>query len=78
MANQVRRVERICHRVNRASGRVDLAGEAGQTNAPAPGFPDTNGNGVTDGPADVEPGLADFADPGTEQDALAEYLARLR
>ncbi len=60
-----------------ASGRVDLAGEAGQINVSAPGFPDTNGNGVIDGPAYVERGLADFAEPGTEQDALAEYLARL-
>ena len=58
-----------------APGRVDLAGEAGQINAPAPDFPDTNGNGVIDEPASLNPGLADFAAPGTEQDALSEYLA---
>ena len=28
-----------------------------------------------DTPAAVDPGLADFAAPGTEQDALSEYLA---
>ena len=56
-------------------GRVDLRGEAGQFNAPDPDFPDTNGNGVVDGPVLSEPGLAGFALPGTEQDALAEYLA---
>ena len=55
-------------------GRVDLRGEAGQFNAPDADFPDTNGNGAVDGPALSEPGLADFALPGTEQDALAEYL----
>ena len=57
-------------------GRVDLAGEDGQFNAPRPDFPDTNGNGIIDGPVAVDPGLSDFAAPGTEQDALAEYLAR--
>ncbi len=59
-----------------APGRVDLAGEAGQVNAPDPDFPDTNGNGVIDGAVIADPGLADFTRPGTEQDALAEYLAR--
>ena len=59
-----------------AAGRVDLAGEAVQPNAPSPDFPDTNADGVTDGPAATEAGLAGFAAPGTEQDALAEYLAR--
>ena len=58
-----------------AAGRIDLAGEAVQPNAPSPDFPDTNGNGVIDGPVSAEPGLAGFAAPGTEQDALAEYLA---
>lgn len=57
-------------------GRVDLAGEAGQPNAPNPDFPDSNGNGKIDGPQAVDPGLSGFAAPGTEQDALAEYLAR--
>ena len=41
-----------------SAGRVDLAGEAGQINAPNPDFPDTNGNGVLDGPAPVDPDLA--------------------
>ncbi len=59
-----------------ASGRIDLAGEAGQVNAPTPDFPDTNGNEVIDVPISPDPGLADFAAPGTEQDALSEYLAR--
>ena len=56
------------------AGRVDLAGEAGQINAPNPDFPDTNGNGVLDGPASVDPDLATFADQGAEQDALLAYL----
>ncbi|MXX32363.1 MAG: bifunctional metallophosphatase/5'-nucleotidase [Chloroflexi bacterium] len=58
-----------------APGRIDLAGEAGQYNPPSPEFPDTNGNGVIDPPISLDPGLYDFAAPGTEQDALAEYLA---
>ncbi len=58
-----------------APGRIDFAGEADQPNAPNPDFPDTNGNGVIDGPAYTDPGLADFVEPGGEQDALAEYLA---
>lgn len=57
------------------AGRMDLAGEAGQFNAPDPEFPDTNGNGAIDEPNTADPGLAGFAAPGTEQDALAEYLA---
>ena len=57
------------------AGRVDLAGEAVQFNASDPEFPDTNGNGVIDESAGVDPGLVDFADVGTEQEALAEYLA---
>ena len=58
-----------------SAGRVDLAGEDGQPNPPNPDFPDTNGNGRLDGPVLVGPGRTDFAAPGTEQDALAEYLA---
>ena len=58
-----------------STGRIDLAGEDGQPNPPNPAFPDTNGNGRIDGPVLVDPGRADFAAPGTEQDALAEYLA---
>lgn len=59
-----------------ALGRIDLAGEADQYNPPSAEFPDTNGNGQIDDPVAVDPGLIDFAAPGTEQDALAEYLAR--
>ena len=55
--------------------RVDLRGESGQAHPQDPDFPDTNGNGVLDGPVDVDPGLAGFAAPGSEQDALSEYLA---
>ena len=61
-----------------APGRVDLPGEAEQPNPPNPGFPDTNGNGVIDEPVLTDPGLATFARPGTEQDALAEYLAHFQ
>ncbi len=57
------------------AGRIDLAGEANQFNAPNPEFPDSNGNGMLDSPKAVDPGLSTFAAPGTEQDALAEYLA---
>ena len=57
-------------------GRVDLVGERGQFNAPNSDFPDTNGNGIIDGPQAVDPGAVDFADPGSEQDAFAEYLVR--
>ena len=57
------------------AGRFDLAGESGQFNAPDPSFPDTNGNGVLDEAVQTDPGLADFARTGSEQDALAEYLA---
>ena len=56
-------------------GRIDLRGEAGQFNALDPDFPDTNENGVIDGPVMSEPGFASFAAPGAEQNALAEYLA---
>lgn len=58
-----------------AEGRIDLPGEMGQYNPPLPEFPDTNGNGLIDEAVAVDPGLVDFAAPGTEQDALAEYLA---
>ena len=57
------------------AGRVDLSGEAVQPNPPNPDFPDSNRNGRIDGPQAVDPGLSGFAASGTEQDALAEYLA---
>ena len=56
-------------------GRIDLSGEADQPNPPNASLPDTNGNGVIDAPVLTDPGLATFTSPGTEQDALAEYLA---
>ena len=56
-------------------GHIDLSGEADQVNPRNPDFPDTNGNGVIDPPVLTGPGLATFASPGTEQDALAEYLS---
>ena len=58
-----------------APGRIDLSGEADQPNPPNPDFPDTNGNGVLDAPVVADPGVATFANPGTEQDSLAEYLS---
>ena len=57
------------------AGRVNLAGEAGQFNAPDPDFPDTNGNGILDEAVAVDPGIVSFARSGAEQDAFAEYLA---
>ena len=57
------------------SGRIDLSGEQGQPNPHDHAVEDPNGNGILDGPVLTDPGLADFASPGTEQDALAEYLA---
>ena len=56
-------------------GRVDLAGEAQQPDLPGRKSPQTNGNGVIDGQRTMDPGLSSFAAPGTEQEALAEYLA---
>ncbi len=55
--------------------RVDLRGEAGQS-----GSPDKDSKGADEDRRmnaleAVDPGLADFSAPGTEQDALAEYLA---
>ena len=47
-----------------------------QINAPNADFPDTNANGVIDAPVSAGPNLADFTAPGTEQDALAEYLTQ--
>ena len=58
-----------------AAGRIDLFGEAAQINAPDADFSDTNGNGVLDGPTGFDPGLTSFAIPGSEQEALSEYLA---
>ena len=57
------------------SGRIDLSGEQGQPNPHDHAVEDPNGNGILDGPDLTDPGLADFASPGTEQDALAKYLA---
>jgi hypothetical protein len=56
-------------------GRINLPGEAGQPNPPNAEFPDTNGNGQIDDPKAVDAHVSSFAPSGTEQDALAEYLA---
>ena len=58
------------------ANRVDLTGEEdadgdGELDADE----DLNQNGQLDGPVDLPEGAATFADAGTEQDALAEYLA---
>jgi 2',3'-cyclic-nucleotide 2'-phosphodiesterase (5'-nucleotidase family) len=47
---------------------IDFAGEEDE---------DTNRNGVIDAPITLPPGTSTFAEAGTEQDALAEYLARI-
>ena len=41
-----------------AAGRIDLACEAVQPNAPSPDFPDTNGNGAIDAATAADPGRA--------------------
>ena len=55
--------------------RVDLIGEDENGNGVLDDGEDLNLNGELDGPALTDPGVATFADPGTEQDALAEFLA---
>lgn len=61
------------------ANRVDLAGEDSPGNGNNNGIldpgEDRNFNGILDGPRVTTPGVATFAAPGTEQDALAEYLA---
>ena len=59
-----------------APGRIDLSGESGQPNPPNADFPDTNDNGIIDEPVLTDPGQATFTNPGTEQDAFAEYLSQ--
>ncbi len=56
-----------------ASGRVNPYGASGHD----PSHTRSSGGALNDdgGSAIVGPGLADFAEPGTEKDALAEYLA---
>ena len=56
-------------------GRIDLTGESDQPNPPNADFPDTNANGIIDEPVLTDPGLAIFTNPGTEQDAFAEYFS---
>jgi 5'-nucleotidase / UDP-sugar diphosphatase len=51
------------------ANRVDLTGEPANT--------DLNRNGRIDGPLTLPAGRFSFAAPGTEQDALAEYLAEV-
>jgi 2',3'-cyclic-nucleotide 2'-phosphodiesterase (5'-nucleotidase family) len=57
------------------ANRVDLAGEDVNGNGVLDAGEDVNGNGVLDAPVITAPGNATFAVPGSEQDALAEYLA---
>lgn len=57
------------------ANRVDLVGEDANGNGVLDPDEDRNLNGVLDGPVLTEPGAANFAEAGSEQDALAEYLA---
>lgn len=58
------------------ANRVDLIGEEdANENGVLDEGEDLNQNGTLDGPVDIDPGSATFTDSGTEQDALAEFLA---
>ncbi len=57
------------------ANRVDLIGEDTNGNGILDAGEDFNLNGNLDSPVATDPGAATFTDPGTEQDALAEYLA---
>lgn len=57
------------------ANRVDLVGEDANGNGILDEGEDRNLNGVLDDPVLTEPGAATFAEAGSEQDALAEYLA---
>ena len=56
-----------------AAGRVNMYGESGHDSSHARSSGEVTGE--SGGPPLPGPGLADFAEPGTEQDTLAEYLA---
>ncbi|MBE9180813.1 5'-nucleotidase C-terminal domain-containing protein [Oculatella sp. LEGE 06141] len=57
------------------ANRVDFLGEDANGNGVFDGDErDLNLNGRVDGPVNIAAGAATFAAPGTEQDALAEYL----
>ena len=56
-------------------GRVDLRLNAGQASSPDKDSKGANDDRRMNAPAAVDPGLAHFSAPGTEQEALAEYLA---
>ena len=57
------------------ANRVDLAGEEDEDgDGEVDSEEDLNQNGQLDGPVDLPQGAATFADAGSEQDALAEYL----
>ena len=58
------------------SDRIDLRGESGHASPPDKDSKGANEDRRMNALAAVDPGLADFTAPGTEQDALAEYLAR--
>ena len=55
------------------TGRVNLYGASGHDGSHTRSSGDVNGD--TNNAPLLGPGLADFAEPGTEQDTLAEYLA---
>lgn len=57
------------------ANRLDLVGEDANGNGVLDTGEDLNLNGSLDPAAITEPGVATFADPGTEQDAFAEYVA---
>lgn len=56
-----------------AAGRVNLYGASGHDSSHTRSSGEVDGE--TEGPPSPGPGMADFAEPGTEQDTLAEYLA---
>ena len=56
-----------------AAGRVNLYGISGHDGSHTRSSGEVTGE--AGGPPLLGPGLADFAEPGTEQDTLAEYLA---
>ena len=57
------------------AGRTDLSSGAKQASPTESATTDAGSANGVDAPSMVDPGLADFSVPGTEQDALAEYLA---
>lgn len=56
--------------------RVDLTGEDADGDGQLDSGEDRNLNGKLDGPVELPEGAASFAPTGSEQDALAEYMAK--